>query len=170
MSRILVIMLMMTTFALASEAEHGGSDIVQRTVNFILFAGLVWYLVADPIKNFFTSRSQSIADDLEKVQARLKESAALKQEAEEKVVEAEKIAQELIASAKKESKILNDNVMNQCDVELEALVKQHASKMDFEKRAMVRGVVEDILQETLSQSADGFDKEAMANVILKKVA
>lgn len=160
----------MTTFALASEAEHGGSDIVQRTVNFILFAGLVWYLVADPIKNFFTSRSQSIADDLEKVQARLKESAALKQEAEEKVVEAEKIAQELIASAKKESKILNDNVMNQCDVELEALVKQHASKMDFEKRAMVRGVVEDILQETLSQSADGFDKEAMANVILKKVA
>ena len=160
----------MTTYALASEAEHGGSDIVQRTVNFILFAGLVWYLVADPIKNFFTSRSQSIADDLEKVQARLKESAALKKEAEEKIVEAEKIAQELIASAKKESKILNDNVMSQCDVELEALVKQHTSKMDFEKRSMVRGVVEDILQETLSQSADGFDKEAMANVILKKVA
>lgn len=42
--------------------------------------------------------------------------------------------------------------------------------MEFEQRKMVRNVVENILSDVLSQSDDSFDKEAMANVILKKVA
>jgi len=169
-SRILVIMLMISTCALASSAEHAGTDIVQRTVNFLIFAGLVWYLVAEPVKNFFASRSQGIADELQKVQDKLNESIALKKEVLTKISEAEKFAEELVQSSKKENKILNDNIMMQCDAELETLAKQHASLMEFEQRKMVRNVVENILDDVLSQSSDSFDKKAMANVILKKVA
>ena len=170
MSRILVLILMVSTYALASEAGQGSTDIVQRTVNFLLFAGLVWYLVGEPVKNYFASRSQSIADDLKKVQEKLNESVVLKKEALAKISEAEKFAEDLAVTSKKENKIINDNIMNQCDGELEALQKQHNSLKDFEQRKMVRGVVENIVGETLSQSSESFDKEAMANVILKKVA
>ncbi len=170
MSRILVLLLMISTYALASEAEHAGSDIVQRTVNFILFAGLVWYLVGEPVKNYFTSRSQGIADELKKVQEKLDESIALKKEALAKISEAEKFAEELANSSKKENKIIHDGIMTQGETELENIVKQSLSKKEFEERKMVREVVEYIVNETLSQSADSFDKEAMANVILKKVA
>jgi len=169
-SRILVLLLMISTYALASEAEHAGSDIVQRTVNFILFAGLVWYLVGEPVKNYFTSRSQGIADELKKVQEKLDESIALKKEALAKIVEAEKFAEELAQSSKKECKVINDGIITQGDIELENLVKQNLVKQEFEERKMVREVVEEIINETLNQSADSFDKEAMANVILKKVA
>ncbi len=161
---------MISTYALASEAEHAGSDIVQRTVNFILFAGLVWYLVGEPVKNYFTSRSQGIADELKKVQEKLDESIALKKEALAKISEAEKFAEELANSSKKENKIIHDGIMTQGETELENIVKQSLSKKEFEERKMVREVVEYIVNETLSQSADSFDKEAMANVILKKVA
>ncbi len=170
MSRILVIMLMISTYALASDAEGGNTDIVQRTVNFVLFAGLIWYLVAEPAKRYFASRSQAIADDLKRVQDRLNESIALKKEALAKISEAEKFAEELAVSSKKENKIINDNIMLQCDTELEALSKQYTSLTEFEQRNMVRDVVEEIVTETLSQTGDSFDKEAMANVILKKVA
>lgn len=170
MSRILVLMLTISTYALASEAGHGETDIVQRTVNFLLFAGLVWYLVGEPVKSFFASRSQAIADELKKVQERLDESIALKKEALARISEAEKFAEDLAASSKKENKIINDKIMNQCDAELEALVRQSKSLRDFEQRKMVRSVVEDVLGETLSQSSDSFDKETMANIILKKVA
>ena len=170
MSRILVLLLMISTFALASEAEHAGSDIVQRTVNFILFVGLIWYLVGEPVKNYFASRSQGIADELKKVQEKLDESIALKKEALAKIVEAEKFAEDLAAKSKKESKIINDEIMAQGEVELENIVKQTLAKREFEERRMVREVVEDVINETLKQSADSFDKEAMANVILKKVA
>jgi len=169
-SRILVLMLMISTYAFASEAGHGETDIVQRTVNFLLFAGLVWYLVGEPAKNFFASRSQAIADELKKVQDRLNESVALKKDALAKISEAEKFAEELVVTSKKENKIINDNIIAQCEVELEAVVRQNASLKEFEQRKMVRVVVEDVLRETLNQSSENFDKEAMANVILKKVA
>ncbi|QOP45340.1 F0F1 ATP synthase subunit B [Sulfurimonas paralvinellae] len=170
MSRILVLILMISTVAFASEAEHAGTDIVQRTVNFLLFAGLIWYLVAEPVKNYFSGRSQGIADELKKVQEKLDESIALKKEALAKISEAEKFAEELAVSSKKENKILNDSIMTQCDAELEAMVKQHASKKEFEQKNMVRDVVETIVAQTLDQSSEIFDREAMANVILKKVA
>jgi len=169
-SRILVLLLMISTYALASEAEHAGTDIVQRTVNFILFAGLVWYLVGEPVKNYFASRSQGIADDLKKVQEKLDESLARKQEAMAKIVEAEKYAEDLANSSKKENKIINDSIMAQYDIELKNIAKQNISKKEFEERKMVREVVENIIEETLNQSAGSFDREAMANVILKKVA
>ena len=161
---------MISTYALASEVEEAGTDIVQRTVNFFLFAALVWYLIGEPVKNYFTSRSQSIADELKKVQEKLDESIALKKAALAKITEAEKFAEELAVTTKKECKIINDAMMAQCDTELENLAKQNISKMEFEERKMVREVVEEVVRETLKQSADSFDREAMANVILKKVA
>ncbi|MDO9266076.1 MAG: F0F1 ATP synthase subunit B [Sulfurimonas sp.] len=172
MSRILVFMLMISTYALASSgnAENAGTDIVQRTVNFLLFAGLVWYLVAEPVKNYFASRSQSIADEMKKVQDKLKESVSLKKDALAKVTAAEKFAADLAVNSKKENKLINDSIMTQCDADIEILVKQQAVLVEFEQRKMVRSVVENTLKEVLSQSDDSFDKEAMANVILKKVA
>jgi len=161
---------MISTYALASDGEHAGTDIVQRTVNFVIFAGLIWYLVAEPVKNYFTSRSQGIADDLKRVQDKLNESISLKKDALAKISEAEKFAEELNKSSKKENKIINDNIMSQCDSDLEALATHQASLIEFDQRNMVRSVVEDIVKETLAQSADNFDKEAMANVLLKKVA
>ena len=161
---------MISTYAFASEAGHGETDIVQRTVNFLLFAGLVWYLVGEPAKNYFASRSQSIADELKKVQERLEESVALKKDAEAKISDAEKFAEELAVTSKKENKIINDNIMAQCELDLTTLSKQGSTSRDFAQRNMVRDVVEDVLKETLAQSSKDFDKEAMANIILKKVA
>ena len=161
---------MISTYAFASGHEHEATDIVQRTVNFLLFAGLVWYLVGEPVKNFFATRSQNIADELKKVQDKLNESIALKKEALAKISEAEKFAEELAAISKKENKILNDAIIAQAESDIEAMVKKHAAKKDFEQRKMIRSVVEDVVKETLKQSSDSFDTETMANIILKKVA
>lgn len=160
---------MVSTYALASGGE-GGTDIVQRTVNFALFAGLIWYLIAEPAKTFFKGRSQGIADELQKVKDRLKESDDLKKEALAKVKEAEKFAADLQESSKKENKILNDSIMAQCDRDLLALTNAQKSHMDFEQRKMIREVVKNTIAKLLSESANDFDKEAMANIILKKVA
>jgi F-type H+-transporting ATPase subunit b len=42
--------------------------------------------------------------------------------------------------------------------------------IDFEQRKMVREVVESILAEAVDGASASFDREAMANLILKKVA
>ncbi len=170
MSRILVLLLMISTFALASETSHGETDIVQRTVNFLLFAGLIWYLVGEPVKNYFALRSQAIANELKKVQERLNESTILKKEALAKISDAEKFAEDLAISSKKENKIINEKIISQCELDLETMSKQAISLRNFAQRNMIQDVVEDVLKETLAQSSSDFDKEAIVNVILKKVA
>ena len=61
MKRILLLGLALAPMALfAQEGAETDYDIVQRTVNFIIFAGILWYLLADKIKAFFADRTLSI--------------------------------------------------------------------------------------------------------------
>lgn len=170
MSKILFTLLIMSGYAFASGGGEGGTDIVQRTLNFLIFAGILYWLLAEPIKGFFTGRSQSIADELDKVQERLRESKRAKEAAEQKIEEARKFAEDLMESAKKENKLVNDKIMLQCETELENVQKQAVSLMNMEQRRMVREVVDEVMHDVLAQDNAAFDKDAMAQIIMKKVA
>ena len=72
----LVVCLLLVGLALASEGAPGGhegispakiTDFTWRTVNFLVFAGLLIYILTKkfPVKNFFVARSQGIAKSLE---------------------------------------------------------------------------------------------------------
>ena len=84
--------LAMAGIAWASEAHgqgHGGidpaklPDLMWRTVNFIIFAGVLYKLAAKPIKTFFAGRNAQIATELQdletekiKIQKAVKEAKA----------------------------------------------------------------------------------------------
>ncbi len=167
--KILLSVLILSSYALASDGE-GGTDIVWRTINFLVFAGILYYLLANPIKSFFKGRSASIAAELERVQEKLKESKLAKDRALRKIEEAQKIAGDLLESSKKENKILNEHIVRQCEADIENIIRQHVALMDLEQRKMVRALVDEVMHDLLNQESEGFDKEAMAQIVLKKVA
>ncbi|MCF6331072.1 MAG: F0F1 ATP synthase subunit B [Sulfurimonas sp.] len=169
MNKIILLLLTVSTYTFAASSIEA-TDLVERTINFFIFIGLLWYFIADPIKAFFSGRSQGIADELQKVKDRLIESDNLKKNASSKVVEAEKFATNLVESSKKENKIINDNLIAQCEIDLSNLTSQQKILKDFEQRKMIRGVVENTVSNILLDTNSSFDQEAMANVILKKVA
>ena len=171
MSKIIATLLMVTGVAFASGgAGTGETDIIQRAVNFAIFAGILYYLLAEPMKAYFSGRSKQIADELEKVQERLRDSKRAREAAEQKIEEAKKFAEDLMATAKKENKILNERIMQQCEADLENITKQNAGLMGLEQRKMVREVVDAVMDDVLAEESAGFDKEMMAQIILKKVA
>ncbi|WP_345974674.1 F0F1 ATP synthase subunit B [Sulfurimonas sp. HSL3-7] len=171
MSKILLPLLFVSASLFATEhAADAGTDIVQRTVNFVIFAGILWYLLAEPVKNYFGGRSKSIADELQKVQDRLRESKQAKEVAEAKISEATNLAEEIMKAASKEGKILNEKILKQCDADIENLQKQSAALMALEQRKMVRELVDEIMEDVLVQESASLDKEAMAGILMKKVA
>ncbi|MEA1919200.1 MAG: F0F1 ATP synthase subunit B [Campylobacterota bacterium] len=170
MGKILLIIVMMSAYAFASGGGEGPTDIVQRTINFFIFAGILYYLLASPIKAFFKGRSAGIGAELERVQEKMRESKRAKEEALQKIDDAEKFASDLVEISKKENRILNDNIMQQCDADLDNVEKQNASLMDLEQRKMVRNVVDNVMNDLLAQESESFDKDAMAQIIMKKVA
>jgi F-type H+-transporting ATPase subunit b len=130
----------------------------------------VYYLIAEPVKGYFTGRTQGIADELEKVQTRLKESKAAKEAANAKIEEAKVLAEEIMSSCKKENVIINEKMASQLEFDLSNLEKQQNDIMELDKRQMVRSVVEEVLADALTQDNSGLDKDAFADIILKKVA
>ncbi|MCI4407183.1 MAG: F0F1 ATP synthase subunit B [Sulfuricurvum sp.] len=171
MGKIIVTVLLLSAYLFGSDAHaEGSTDIIQRTVNFLIFAGIMVYILAEPLKNYFGGRSAAIANELEKVQERLRESKRLKEAAEHKVEEAERFAAELAESSKKENKILADKILAQCEQELEMIAKQNDVLMELEKRKMVREVVSEVMNDVMNSSNDALGKEAMTEILKKKVA
>jgi F-type H+-transporting ATPase subunit b len=151
-------------------AAEGGTDFVPRLVNFLIFVGIIWYFVAEPVKNFFTGRTAEIAERLEEVQRRLKETKQAKEDAQAAYEQALKTAEEIIESAKKESQLLAKKLDEQLKAELENLEKLQEEKMEVEKRQMVRKTVAEVLDELFKGDAIGMDEKKFVNLIMKKVA
>jgi len=51
--KLLLTLLALAPVALFANSDGAETDIIQRTVNFVIFAGILWYLLADKIKAFF---------------------------------------------------------------------------------------------------------------------
>jgi len=171
MKKLLVMTLFVSASLFASSgAEHGATDIVPRTINFLIFAGILWYLLAKPVKGFFGGRAAEIAGRLNSVQDKLRESKEKKETAEARVEEAKAFASDLQASTEKEKEILKKHIEEQCANEIGVLEKQMKDKEALAERQMVRSVVETILSDVTAQSTASLDKEKMADIIMKKVA
>jgi len=157
-------------FASGHEATSGGTDFFPRLVNFIIFVAILYYFVADLIKNFFTGRSAEISSKLEEVQNRLKATKKAKEDAETAYKAALATAEEIIESAKKESQLLAKKMDEQLNAELENLEKMQEEKMGVEKRQMVRKTVSEVLSELYKGDAISMDEKKFVNLITKKVA
>ena len=171
--RLIVAALFLPMVLLASGSEaaaDGHTDFVPRLVNFIIFAAILYYFVADLIKNFFSGRSKEIADKLEEVQERLKATKKEKEAAEAEYKAALATAEEIIESAKRESQLLAKKMDEQLAVELENLEKMQQEKMEIEKRQMIRKTVAEVLTELHKGDAINMDESKFVNLIVKKVA
>ena len=169
-AKLLFLVLALGTIAFASESGGGATDILPRTVNFLIFVAIIYYLLADRVKNFFKDRSESIAAKLESVQAQLKETKEEKERAEKELENAKKLAAEIVETAKKESKLLSEKIKNDLEEELKLLEKIFNENCELEERKMVREVVQKILEETFEDKNIVINEKEFVNLIVKKVA
>lgn len=151
-------------------ADIADTDILARTINFVIFASLIYYFVGDKAKAFFKERSDGIKSELQKVQDRLKETKIAKQNADKKVEDAKKLATEILATSKKENKLLSEKVDAQMVLDLKSLENSHQTLLAFDQRDMVTSVVDEIMSDVLSDKNIPLDNDAITDIILKKVA
>lgn len=154
----------------ASEGAETNYDIVQRTVNFIIFAGILWYLLADKIKAFFAERSLSIQAELDKVQDTLKASQEKVKDAQKKLEEAKKLATEIVESAKADVDSVKQKVAVAVDTDIANLNKNLDEMMKVELSKAKKQVVTEVLEELLSSDNIKLTQNELVNIVLKKVA
>ena len=177
---VLLSLLMVPAILLASGGDAESSryfaqtgretDFWPRVVNFTIFAALLYYLLANPIKNFFKGRSEGIAAQLNEIENKLQAAKDEKKEAQNRLDESEKKAEEIIADAKAEAVILAEKiaVANQNDLVL--LDKQLEEKMSLEERKSAREAIDEILSDNITADDIMLDEAKVVEIISKKVA
>ncbi len=168
MKRVVYALLFASSWLFAGES--GGTDFVPRTVNFLIFAAILYYLAAEPVKNFFKNRSASIAALLEEVQTKLKKAKEEKEAAQAKLAEAEQLAQEILQTTKKEIEIMVEELKKHAEQEIAALERSFEENLELERRKRVRQITKEVLEELFEDKQVALDKEKFINLIVKKVA
>lgn len=171
MKKLLLITFLLSPLALfASEGAETNYDIVQRTVNFIIFAGILWYLLADKIKAFFANRSLEIQAELDKVQDTLKASKDKFDNAASNLEEAKKLSIEIVEDAKADVSSVQAKVAEAVDAEIANLSKNFDAKIEVETRKTKKAIVAEVLEELLKSDNIDLSQDELANIVLKKVA
>ncbi len=149
---------------------NGDYDIIQRVINFAIFAGILYYLIAQPVKNAYNGRITGIAGKLSSIDEKLRASNAQRDEAIRQVESAKVTAAELGDLVEKEIEILLSKITQDTKNEIEALRRSYEDQKAFEERKITRVVVSEILEELFASDALKIDKDEFVNLVLKRVS
>ncbi len=146
------------------------TDFIPRVFNFLIYAGLIYYLLASPIKNFFVGRRESIAAQLNEIESKLQEAKDAKKRAEQLLVESEAKAKEIIEDSKKEAELLAKRLEESRLRDLEIMEKLFDEKKDHEARRMVKSTIDEVLNENITSDDIPLTEKQVVEIIAKKVA
>ncbi|MHB8070008.1 MAG: F0F1 ATP synthase subunit B family protein [Desulfobaccales bacterium] len=166
----------------ASEAAHGGidpakvTDLILRTVNFLIFAGILIKLLAKPAKGFFAKRSQDIAQSLEDLEAQKAAAAAALAEAEAKLAqvaaERDKIIQQYISEGEMEkAQIVEKAEMVAARIkEMAAMtISQETKKATQELKQEIADISTKLAEDLLKEKVTYADQLQLVEEYLQKV-
>ena len=179
--------LMVTSVALASsgEAAHGGghgisptkiTDFIWRTVNFLVFAGVLIYLLSKPTKAFFAKRSADISTSLEELEAQKAAAEEALAAAEARLAqvgaEREKLMEQFLAEGELEkAKIIEKAEMVAARIkEMAALsIAQETKKAAQELKQEVAEKATQMAEELIKKQITPTDQQTLVEEYLQKV-
>lgn len=162
---LVILAWMLPAWALASgtgpEVElESGFTLAMRLVNFILLAGLLYYFLRKPVRNFLNQRQQGVKEALEEAQRAKAEAEARFKEMEKKLAQARKEMDELkgmlleqgrlekeriLANAQKEA----DKIRKQAQITAEQELKKAQSMLHKEAVELATRIAEALLKERI---------------------
>jgi F-type H+-transporting ATPase subunit b len=178
-----LMMLLMVIPAWLFGSEHGHAfaeqyhavagrytDFIPRIVNFSIFAGLAYYLVASPLKAFFVGRKEGIADQLNEIERKVQEAKEARKRSEQALEESKAKAKEIAEDSEKEIALLKTKFADMTERELALLEAQFDEKCELEERRMARDTIDAVLNENITADDIPMNADKVIDIVAKKVA
>jgi len=175
-------LLLLPVALMASGGEHSGgtshyfavagreTDFIPRIFNFLVFSGLIYYLVATPLKDFFKGRTEGIANQLNEIESKLQEAKDAQKSAEQTVTDSESKAREIIVDSKKEADFLTKRLDESMQKDLELLEKQFEERIDHDERRMIKDTINSVLNESITSDDIPLSEDQVVQIVANKVA
>jgi F-type H+-transporting ATPase subunit b len=174
--------LVLAGVAQASEAAHGGvtpekmSELLWRTVNFVVFAAILVYLLAKPAKKFFAQRTQDVAATIEEAEARQAAAEAAVAAAEARLAAVAKERQGVIQQFVAEGEMEKAKILDKANQVAARIKEMAAFTIEQETKKAAQGLKEEVVglatqmaTDMIAEKATYADQQGLVEEYLKKV-
>lgn len=150
--------------------EPKNFDIVPRTINFLIFFGVLFYLLKDFAKKAYENRINGIVARLEAIENKLKDSRAKKAQSIKDLELAKNRAVNLVETSKKEVEIQKKKIEESTEFEIQAIQKSYEEQKAFEARKMTKNVAKEVVDEVFNDDTIKLEQNELLDVIEQKVS
>ncbi|WQS56885.1 F0F1 ATP synthase subunit B [Helicobacter pylori] len=145
------------------------TDIIERSLNFLLFVGILWYFLAKKLRAFLHSKSLEISKRLEEIQAQLKVSKEHKKKLLKELEQAKEKAELIISDADKEAYAITQKYELQTKMDVENLIKNSKALMDLEVKKIKRELVESVFKDLRESKKVSFNAQNCVNILKQRL-
>ncbi|GAA8567787.1 F0F1 ATP synthase subunit B [Helicobacter pylori] len=153
----------------ATGLDISQTDIIERSLNFLLFAGILWYFLAKKLRSFLRSKSLEISKRLEEIQAQLKVSKENKKKLLKELEQAKEKAELIISDANKEAYTITQKYELQIKMDVENLIKNSKALMDLEVKKIKRELVESVFKDLRESKKVSFNAQDCVNILNQRL-
>ncbi len=153
----------------ATGLDISQTDIIERSLNFLLFAGILWYFLAKKLRSFLRSKSLEISKRLEEIQAQLKVSKENKKKLLKELEQAKEKAELIISDANKEAYTITQKYELQTKIDVENLIKNSKALMDLEVKKIKRELVESVFKDLRESKKVPFNAQDCVNILKQRL-
>ncbi|MCH4606265.1 F0F1 ATP synthase subunit B [Helicobacter pylori] len=153
----------------ATGLDISQTDIIERSLNFLLFAGILWYFLAKKLRSFLRSKSLEISKRLEEIQAQLKASRENKKKLLKELEQAKEKAELIISDANKEAYTITQKYELQTKMDVENLIKNSKALMDLEVKKIKRELVESVFKDLRESKKVSFNAQGCVNILKQRL-
>ncbi|GAA9015178.1 F0F1 ATP synthase subunit B [Helicobacter pylori] len=153
----------------ATGLDISQTDIIERSLNFLLFAGILWYFLAKKLRSFLRSKSLEISKRLEEIQAQLKVSKENKKKLLKELEQAKEKAELIISDANKEAYTITQKYELQTKMDVENLIKNSKALMDLEVKKIKRELVESVFKDLRESKKVSFNAQDCVNTLKQRL-
>ncbi|GAA7665974.1 F0F1 ATP synthase subunit B [Helicobacter pylori] len=153
----------------ATGLDISQTDIIERSLNFLLFAGILWYFLAKKLRSFLRSKSLEISKRLEEIQVQLKVSKENKKKLLKELEQAKEKAELIISDANKEAYTITQKYELQTKMDVENLIKNSKALMDLEVKKIKRELVESVFKDLRGSKKVSFNVQDCVNILKQRL-
>ena len=166
LSKLLIVnIILLNAIFAAGETNY---DIVPRLANFIIFAGLLYYLVGSKLKGFLSDRSNAIAAHLTAVEDKIRQSKQALNQAKKESQDAQGLAIQIKTENEKQIAMFLERKERDKQDQLRVLSLNAQEHKSIMYRKMLQTVTQETLKEVFKDALSADDK-VFVQSMLKKV-
>lgn len=153
---------LLPAFAIAAGSGHGEAHaaggvpmaVVFQAINFLIYVGVLYFLLRKPVLSFFTGREQAFKQALVKAESAKREAEAKKREIQDRLNRLETTADESVAQAKAEAAALKARILKEASELSQKLRDEAHSATEFEVARAKHELREELLVQSVAAARE----------------